>query len=281
MTTTVSYKTILGKAKEIKTSVEKEYKLPYSTPVYYIAKAILKPNTNIGKIDVETASNGSGDYISNQIYKSDYLDMAKRLVNYVEKYNKLPNYITWKNKKVKVKDYVYMFSRILVYYDAHTSYPKYADVNSKAYNKPVETKNEVYNYFVKVFGTFNNTIDGALSKVAGKGYGYYYDDVYTNKESINRMKTGKGVNCTDSCQVFYNIMEQLIELGKYRKVECLHIKCRGGDGHVRLRITMNDGSYIYRDPAAVLDSGTLTYNWCMNGTLLSVNPSWFMNNLNR
>ena len=278
---TYEYNTAVVQANKVKQNVKKEYKLGENPQwSYYFAKAILQPNKKIAKIKISNASKSQGDYFSRQIMKEAYTDMAKRLVKYVESKNNLPNNIKVYNKLMKVEDYTYMFARILSYYDEHKAYPKYAEVNSKAFTKPVETKNEVYNYFVKVFGKID-TIDGALGKIAGKGYGYYYDDVYSNKQSIDRMKTGKGVNCTDSCQVFYNILLQLIELKKYKKVECLHIKCRGGDGHVRLRITMNDGTKIYRDPAAVLDSGSITKNWCSDGTLLSVNPRWFMQNLNR
>ena len=281
----MKYSDILSKAKQIKTTVEKEYKLPFSTPVYYIAKAILKPKTEIKSVKVEMASKSTGDYISNQIYKTTYLGMAERLTKYVETNGKLPNYITAivsdKTYKIKVSDYTYMFSRILIYYDTNGKLPSYANVNSKAFTKPTETGNTVYDYFKKVFGNFGDTIDGALTKIAGNGYGYYYDDVYSNKTSIDRMKNGQGVNCTDSCQVFYNIVSALIEKGKYKKVECLHVGCRGGDGHVRLRITLNDGTYIFRDPAAVLSSGSVTYNWCLDGTLWAVNPSWFMQNLNK
>jgi hypothetical protein len=208
--------------------------------------------------------------------------MANRLIKYVEKYHRIPKYVRWNSeKKIHPHIVTYMFARILIYINNNGAYPKYANVNSKCFTKPTESDNEVYAYFKKVFGDFGDTIDGALSKIAGNGYGYYYDDVYSNKTSIDRMADGDGVNCTDSCQVFYNIMEALIQKGKYRKVECLHIGCSGGDGHVRLRIQMNDGDYIYRDPAAVLSSGSITYNWCSNGELWAINPSWFLDNLRR
>ena len=61
-----------------------------------------------------------------------------------------------------------------------------------------------------------------------------------------------------------------------------HVLCSGGDGHVRLRITLNDGDYIYRDPACTLSDNGETYcNWCMNGELLAIDPDWFLENLNR
>ena len=284
-----TYKEIVTIAQNIKKNVEKKYKLGVNPAwVYYICKAVMKVNTDFPRIGtIKEPGNPRGDHISNQIFKHEYFDMAKRLIKFTEEKKVLPNFIkitlpaNGKTYRVRARDYIYMFSRILVYYDKNGKFPKYANVNSKCFTKPTESDNEVYAYFKKVFGDFGDTIDGALSKIAGNAYGYYYDDVYSNKTSIDRMADGDGVNCTDSCQVFYNIMEALIQKGKYKKVECLHIGCSGGDGHVRLRITLNDGDYIYRDPAAVLSSGSITYNWCSDGELWAINPSWFLDNLRR
>jgi hypothetical protein len=280
--TNYKWKDIIKQAQKCKKNVETEYRLGMNSRwAYYFSKAIMTVNTDVKKINFTETTKPIGNNISNQIYKKDYFDMCKRLIKYVETHKQMPNYITYKNYKVLPRLATYMFSRILVYYNKNGAFPKYANINSKCFTKPTESDNEVYAYFKKVFGDFGDTIDGALSKIACNGYGYYYDDVYSNKTSIDRMADGDGVNCTDSCQVFYNIMEALIQKGKYRKVECLHIGCSGGDGHVRLRIQMNDGDYIYRDPAAVLSSGSITYNWCSDGELWAINPSWFLDNLRR
>ena len=280
--TKYEWTSIVKQANTCKKNVETEYRLGMNSKwSYYFAKAIMTVNSPVKKINFEEASNPIGNRISTQIYKKDYFDICKRLIKYVETNKKMPNYIIYGDYKILPRLATYMMARILVYYNKNGAFPKYANINSKAFNPPTETTNEVYTYFKKIFGDFGDTIDEALSKIAGNGYGYYYDDVYSNKTSIDRMANGYGVNCTDSCQVFYNIMQALIEKGKYRKVECLHIGCSGGDGHVRLRITLNDGDYIYRDPAAVLSSGSITYNWCSNGTLWAVDPSWFMDNLKR
>ena len=278
----MKYKKIVKQAKQCRKNVKKEYALGMSTKwSYYFAKAILN-NKDVSKITFSKAPNPSGTHISRQISHKSYLEMAKYLVDFVEHKKRLPNFIEYGKYKIKPKLYTYLFARIVYYQYKKGKLPKEVNVNNKAFVKPIETTNEVYNYFVDVFGKFDNTIDGALSKIASCGYGYYYDDVYSNKTSIDRMKQQKGVNCTDSCQVFYNIMLQLIALGKYKKVECLHVQCSGGDGHVRLRITMNDGTKILRDPAAVLSNGNVTSNWCItNFTLLAVNPSWFLENLSR
>lgn len=280
--TVYEYKTIVSKAKAVKTNVEKNYKIGVSNEWgYYFSKAVSQPNKSVTRINIKSASKPSGDYISNQIYKKDYLDVASRIAKYVEKNHQMPNYVTWGKKKIRVRDYIYMLARIIVYYDKNKEYPKYANINTKCWTKPSESTNEVYNYFIKVFGSFGDTIDGALAKIGGRGYGYYYDDTYSNKQSIDRMKNKQGINCTDSMQVFYNIMLELIKKGKYKKVECLHVRCSDGDGHVRMRVTKNDGSTFLRDPACTLKSGG-TCNWCTeNYTLLAINPSWFMQNLNR
>lgn len=204
--------------------------------------------------------------------------MAERLIRYVEQHNQLPNYITDnKGKKMKVSDYVYMFSRILIYYDKNNKLPAYANVNSKAFTKPTESTDTVYDYFVKVFGKVS-CIDDAMEKIAGRGYGYYYDDVYSNRQSIDRIKNRQGVNCTDATQMMKHVADAT---RKYKKVDCVHVKCRGGDGHVYLKITNKDNSVFYRDPAACLDSGGVTHIWCSNGTILAINPSWWTANLNR
>ena len=278
------YKTIVTRAKQIKAEVLKYYKIKHNKAwSYFHAKSILKPKQDLKKIPIKQAkSDTTGDYFSRQVSKNQFTGMAKRFTAYVEENKQLPSYITVSpDRKMCVNDYVFMFARLEVYIDEHGKLPDSINVNSKYFVKPTEPADKVYNYFVKTFGNFGDTIDGALGKIAGAGYGYYYDDKYSNLQSIGRMKQGLGINCTDSCHVFFNIMLHLIKLGKYKKVECLHVQCSGGDGHVRLRITLNDGSYIYRDPAAVLSSGSVSYNWCIDGELLDINPDWFMENLNK
>ena len=278
-----TYKEISKVAETCYNNTKKEYRNGINSKwSYYIAKAILT-HTDVKKIGVQDAPNSYKDgHISRTIKKNDYLKLIKDYVQFVEKKGRLPNFVMIGKTKVRLKLWTAFVSYILYKYNKNGKLPSYQNINSKIYIKPTETTNEVYAYFKKTFGDFGDTIDGALSKVSGHGYGYYYDDVYSNKQSIDRMKNGQGVNCTDSCQVFYNILLELIKKGRYKKVECLHVHCSGGDGHVRLRITLNNGDYIYRDPACTLsDNGSATCNWCMNGELLAIDPDWFLENLNR
>lgn len=286
-------KETIGKiAKTVKQTVEKQYKIPskveagigYTYPVYayLLAKAIVKPGEDIGSKKVNKAPKPKGTTISRTIKKADYIKLAKNLISFVDNNGRLPNYLTYNGYKIRTRVYIYTFARVVNYYYTNKKLPATVNVNSKAFYKPETTsEDEVFNYFVKKFGNVK-TIDEAFSKVKDRGYGYYYDDVYSNKTSIDRMYSKSGINCTDSCQVFWHIAKAL-----GYDVQCVHVRCSGGDGHVRLKLKHaknTEGSWILRDPAAILsDNGQpLTYNWCTsNYTLLATNPSWFLENVNR
>ena len=275
-----TYNTILAKANTVTKNVQTTYKIGMTHKwSYYFAKA-LQTHKDVTKIKIEDAPKPSHTHISRQATNKQYLTLAKKLTDFIEKKHRLPNYLTWNNYHISSSLYTYTFARCLVYYNKYGKYDPEITINQKVFTKPTETKNQVYNHFIDVFGEFGNTIDGALTKVNGKGYAYYYDDIYSNQTSIDRIKQGKGINCTDSCQVFMNIGQQLVNQGKYKKIECLHVQCSSG-GHVKLKITKNDGSTFIRDPACVLsDNGKpITCTWCTNTGV--INPSWFMENLNR
>ena len=276
-----TYKQILTKAKECQTNVKKQYKTGISSKwSYYFAKEIVSPKKNVTKLTLKDAPNPTGTGISRQIVKKDYIDMCNRLIKFVEKNKTMPNYVSYSSYKIKPVLLTEILSRILVYYANHNAMPNYVNANSKVFTKPSENTNEIYNYFVKKFGKVEY-IDDALSKIAGKGYGYYYDDHKSNKETIDSIASSShndDPNCTDATQMMKHVGDGT---GKYKKIDCIHVKCQGGDGHVYLKITKKDGSVFYRDPAAVLDSGVVTKIWCANGTVLATNPSWWLSNLNR
>ena len=122
-----TYNEILAKARTCKKSVEENQKLGVNEKwSYYFAKSILNPKKNIKKIgSFAKAPKPAGDYISNQIYKEDYIDVCKRLVKFVEKNKRLPNYVYWKGKKIRTRDYAYNLSKIVVYYADHKELPNY------------------------------------------------------------------------------------------------------------------------------------------------------------
>lgn len=274
----MSYNTIVKKAKEVKETVETEYKIPFSTTVYYICKAILNPKKPVEKITVKMAEKSKGDYISNQIYKTDYKDLARRLVGYVEAKNRLPNFITWKNKRVKVTDYVYMFSNILVSYDENGELPKAQNVNSKAFTRPTEYPNKVYGLWVKYIKTKPKCLDDVCDYVkAYFRYLFYFEDVRSNEEVLK----DKAGNCTDLLQMLCNMAEAM----DY-EFKVIHTKCKqSGTGHVYAKFRKKGTQqWFIRDIACIADEERYCV-WCNvdtgGGYLLAENPSWFMANLHR
>lgn len=149
-------------------------------------------------------------------------------------------------------------------------------IKEKPQPQPKSYSERLLEYFESKFGKVS-CIDDCLEKVNNLGYAYYYDDKYDNYTSIDRMAKGYGVNCTDACHVFWHLGKAL-----GYDVRCMHIGCLGGDGHVRLQFNKGKG-WFNRDPAAVLSNNgySVSYCWCLDGYLWAVNPSWFLENLNR
>ena len=271
-----TYSNIVKAAKECKTNVEKNYKLGVTSKWgYYFAKSIISPKKNIKKFTFNNASNPSGTNISRQIQKSDYIDIAKRLVKYVETKRALPNYIVYKSFKIRTRVYVYMLAKIVVYYTTHNQMPNYVSITSKAFTKPVESGDVVYDYFVKKTGKKYTSFDDFLAYIkAYYHYEGYYDDHKSNKEVID----SKGGKCTDLTQM----ASQMADVMGY-EWKCIHVKCRqSGTGHVFLKLRKKGSStWFTRDIASVADGGAIESVWCANGYLLGENPQWWLANRNR
>jgi len=287
---------VLQIAKKVKTYVEEEKKFPatikvagksynYGTFTEILANAVVNTDSKPINKTYNNAPSPTGNSINSSLSKSEYIRIAREVVSFYNTYKRCPNYVEFSKKKIKPQLFCYCFSKIIVFFSKNNRYPSTCSINSNVFKSNTSTKivsnDEVFNYFVKIFGNVT-TIDAALTKVKEKGYAYYYDDTYTNKQSIDRMKQGKGINCTDSCQVFYHIAKAL---GYTVAVE--HVYCSGsGGGHVRLKLKHSkhtSGNWIRRDPACVLSKNgkALTEIWCSGGKLLDTNGAWFMQNVNR
>lgn len=284
-----TYKQLVKKANECFKNVNTKYKLDMSDKwSYYLAKAVLNPKKDIKKIEFGDNPDPQLSKIGRQASKSEYLKIAKDLVTYVEKHKRLPNYVEYKGFKLSPRLLTYTFSKILRRYDKNGKLQKEVTLSNKVFIKPLETSNKVYAYFIKVFnkGKKIKTVDGILGKIQGRGYSGYYDDKLSNKQVIdnlakNNKDDSNDPNCTDCCQMVQNCIQQLVDWGLYKKVECLHVNCSSG-GHVKLRITKNDGSTFIRDPACVVSHNgkPLTCVWCTNSPK-AVNPAWYLANLHR
>lgn len=250
----------------------------YTTLAYLFSSAILRIGRDTGIKRIKENNKKVGYQIDKNISKSDYLKACKWYVNWCNNHNNTaPSYVAV-DKGINVWVWTYSTAKIINYYNLHKELPNYVYTTNKPFKQP-KKEDEFFAYFKKVFGNVTS-IDEALSKIQGMGYDYYYDDKYSNREAIDRMKKGYGVNCTDSCHVFWHVAK-----GLGYDVRAIHVMCSSGTGHIRLQVRHKDrtgGNWINRDPASVLSGNDVTSIWCSNNaTYLGTDPSWFMENLNR
>lgn len=190
----------------------------------------------------------------------------------------LPTYVSGADDTKYFKNcYVSMAQRVSAYEVVNGRSPAVVYVEDpKGNGTTSNTTDSTLKRFTDAFGSVTD-IDSCLRKIQGRGYGYYYNSQYNTQNTINRIVKKQGVNCTDSSQLFYRLA---LALGY--SAQFIHVKCRGGDGHVRLRLKHNKntgGSWIYRDPAAVLKGNAVSSNWCMNGAVIAYDPKWVFTDL--
>jgi len=257
-----------------------DYTIQQSTLLMSLVVATNKGTVSV--IRVGGASSPNGDRCNREVNKTTYQDMCKRLNQYIIQNGKLPNYVTIDGKqKCSIILFMLQLSKIISYMKDNGSYPSKILINSNDLVKPQpKPVNEIFDYFIKVFGNVTS-IDGALAKIQGRGYGFYYDNKLTNKQVIDGLKSSDGEkpNCTDVSQMMWHVGK-----GLNYEVRAIHVMCRSGVGHVRLQFkhpVNTGGNWINRDPACVIDGGEVSEIWCSNGTYLATNPEWFMEDLNK
>jgi len=135
------YRKILTMANDVIYYVEKYQELPvekgYNWRQYtdLFSKSVLNPYKNITSRKVGKAPNQKGTSIQADISKADYIQLAKNLVNFVDKYGYLPNYLKYGNYKIRPVLYCYMFAKIVVYMSTHKNYPSYCSIDSEVFRK--------------------------------------------------------------------------------------------------------------------------------------------------
>lgn len=222
---------------------------------------------------METAIRDRGDNVALDGMVAEYVECA--IFDNTD-LSFLPAHVTCSDglTKLYLNSYVDMANRVSAYEVLNGKSPKIVYIKKE--NTTNTKVDSTLQAFINAFGNVT-CIDDCLEKIQGRGYGYYYNSQYNTQTTINRIKNRQGVNCTDSSQLFYRLG---IALGY--EVQFVHVKCRGGDGHIRLRLRksgINNGNWFYKDPAAVLDGESINSNWCMNGTIIAYNPSWIFSDL--
>ena len=88
-----------------------------------------KITTSIAFKDVNNPQNSTGSFTKGNINKSSYLDIAQRIKSFINSNGVAPNYATTGLGKVQFEQLVYMFSKVLNYYNTNKALPNYVSMD--------------------------------------------------------------------------------------------------------------------------------------------------------
>ena len=162
--------------------------------------------------------------------------------------------------------------RYEVWEQSHGSPPNYVNT---IVTTPSSPKSAYMQSFENAVGRSVNSFTEAYNSIKGRGYAYYYNDIYSQSQALQRLKNRSGLNCSDICQLMYQVAKDLGYSVRY-----VNIRCASGSGHIQLDVAGKELGSNWRrvDPAAALKSSyPLGQLWCASGaTLIGYNQAWLL-----
>lgn len=144
-TTSFTNSQIGQSAGHVKTYVDTKYNLPSKVTVgsknvttaqflYLLTSATSNIGSNkkvsVYLKNVSSPTNPTETFKSGTISKSTYLSMASSVNSYISKYGKAPNYVTTSYGTIKYQSLVYMFSKVMNYYNGNSKLPSSVSMQS-------------------------------------------------------------------------------------------------------------------------------------------------------
>ena len=139
----------------MKTTIDSKNSIPttvsvggvsYSTAqfLYMMTKAVEniksgKTSTQILPVASEVPSNPSGSAKSGNLTTSDFVDLAKRVSNYIANNGQAPNYASSSLGNIKYDSLVDAFARILSYYKTNSKLPSYVTIGADSKTTSAKT----------------------------------------------------------------------------------------------------------------------------------------------
>ncbi|BAW31624.1 MAG TPA: pseudomurein-binding repeat-containing protein [Methanothermobacter sp.] len=100
--------------------------------LYLFCKVTVNINSgstsNIAAVNANSATSSSGSYKPGKVYKSVYLNVATKILRFIENYGRAPNYASTSLGRIPFKQLVYMYSKILDFYRANARLPGYVTI---------------------------------------------------------------------------------------------------------------------------------------------------------
>jgi len=161
-----------------------------------------------------------------------FRDMLRRYEDFVKKEGREPNIIyleQGKSDHVSLGTFKDMLRRYEDFVRSNGREPNYISIQPQPSLKgPWTTK------VIEKIGTFHDATSLYERVKKTCKYKYYYNDQVPNHVAVMRITTS-GINCTDACQLFQRVME---EMGYNVRIEHVMVKCNDGEwyGHYLLNV---------------------------------------------
>ena len=135
------YNKIVKIAKEIKSEVENNHKMPRSHKwVYWFAKSILNPGKSVkGKSGINGPLKAEGTKFKKKIPLSFLKAWGKQAIKYIDKYGRTPSYAAFNGEKIHPYYYCYMYALAIDFYQKHGKLHKYVVLDTTLI-KPAKKK---------------------------------------------------------------------------------------------------------------------------------------------
>jgi hypothetical protein len=181
----------------------------------------------------------------------------------------LPNYVNLADMNfgegvdpIYKKTYIDIYNRVLAYQESHDGVmPEIIGIEGPYIGDSSQPTGEgtVQRRLENGLGRFGSFTE-FWQKIFGRGYSYYYNDVYTLDQEIQRLLGCASLNCIDSMQLCYSLGT---EMGY--EVRYVQVQCQSG-GHIRGQIKGHEfGDWIKIDPAAAISVNSqypIGQIWC-------------------
>lgn len=211
----------------------------------------------------------------------EFKDMIRRVEHFLSTKKRPPRYVNTSMGRITYNQYTDALKRYTDFVKKNKREPKYVRIYSEAKptHKPGGPNQELFEK------TFNVQIESAQDLYAwlrgNVKYSYYYNDKYSNREVIKKIKRGEGINCTDLAQFCRPILRDLGYKCDFIRAE---VKCSNNKwyGHVFLRIRGKEyNDWVYFDGTAVTHENLdrpLGKLMCTGGIReITINPKWLLN----
>ena len=163
--TTVTISQINKAAKDVKTYVENNHKLPVYITVgstlftraqflYFLTTSLQRVNSGSTSAvtikSVASPSTATDTVKTGTIQKSEFLSIASKITSYIATNGRAPSYVSSKLGNIRFENMIYMYSKIMAFYYTNGRLPTYVSMTKWTYGflkKDCKIENEKFEKF--------------------------------------------------------------------------------------------------------------------------------------